>query len=339
MPFPYEFNYTFEKIKLDAPILIVGDRMANHLAKFSDDLAKTISSELSSPIRIQSLASPREGIHRTIHRLESISPWPQILVYQGGSEEFFEPKFLPSEIKTIRKNFKLFDDDRIETLMILYPELSRLIYHPFERIKLNKESVYQTELSEKEFLTRLETEILLYERQLSHLVKMAKDKGSLIILLTTPVKLNAPPKKTCSFTTSIELEAEEIKIRKHLEDGNLKSAFSEIKQLTMIYSSNASLYYLHGEIALQLNDYNEAYTAFEKAAAFDCTSWRSTPLQNNIIRKVAKEQQALLFDMDRFVQSSGDPRTLFYDDIFPQNLYYERSMQQLGLVIKKILKL
>ena len=87
-PYPYKFKAPATPLKLDAPILIVGDRMGAYFAKFSSELSANISVNLSKPIKIQSIASQGRGIHRTLHELKSLVQWPQIVLYQGASEEF-----------------------------------------------------------------------------------------------------------------------------------------------------------------------------------------------------------------------------------------------------------
>ena len=120
-PYPYAFKTPASALQLEAPILIAGDEMGDYFSKFKTELAESISVNLSNPIKIQSIAKAGEGIHRTVHNLKSLTQWPQILIYQGGSEEFREDRFVLSEITKIKQNFKLFSDDRIETLLILYP--------------------------------------------------------------------------------------------------------------------------------------------------------------------------------------------------------------------------
>ncbi len=338
VPLPYQFQEGAPGIKLDAPILIVGDRMGNYLAKFHTTLAETISSNLARPIKIQTLAKAGAGIHRTIHELKSISQWPQILIYQGGSEEFYENKFNESEIKKIKRNFKLYNDDRVETALILFPWLSRIVYEPLYRVKLEADPL-PNNLSEETYLKRLETELLLYEEHVTELVNMSKSKNSLLILTTTPVNLDIPPRKTCDFTTTTEIEAQILELRELLKVNDPKTAYNRSSKLITKFSGNASLYYFHGQISKRLGSIDEAVSSLHQANAFDCTPWRATEVYNTIIRKVAKEHQVILFDFAKLVEGDFGENVVFFDEIYPQNLYYEKGMQQLGLVIKSILKL
>lgn len=338
VPYPYTFTDSAPAIQLDAPILITGDRMAAYLAKFKVNLAEAISTNLEKPIKIQSLAKDGNGLHRTLHELKSLKQWPQILIYQGGSEEFNEVKFELSEISKIRENFRRYDDDRIETMMILYPWISRIVYEPIKRVSLGERPNLVIP-SEQEYIKRLETEHLLYEQQLIQLVEQSKDRNTLLILATTPINLDIEPKTTCEFTATTDIDADIIGVKELLSKNDLKGAYTLSSKLVTMHIGNPKLLYLHGEIAKRLGYIDEAKTKRLEASAYDCDPWRATEVQNTIIRRVARTHQVLLFDFARFVERDWNNGPTFFDEIHPQNLYYERGMQQLGLVIKGILKL
>lgn len=338
IPLPYRFTTPANPISLEAPILIIGDRMGSYMAKFESTLAKTISMNLEKPIKIQSLAMEGQGLHRNLHQLKKLDQWPQILIYHGGSEEFSERKFELNEKNKIRNNFKLYQDDRIETFLILYPWLSRIVYEPVKRINLGPIANLE-KLSEKDYLDNLETELLLFEQHLTQLVSMSKDRNTLLILTTTPINLSEPPRKVCEFTTTRDIEAEIVKLKELMESGNPKEAYARSSKLVLKYSGNAELFFLHGQISKRLGKLDEAINTLLSASAYDCSPWRSTEVNNSIIRKVAKEQQAILFDFAKLVEKDFGQNTTFFDEIHPQNLYYDKGMEQLGLAIKNILKL
>lgn len=339
VPFPYQFVSEAPKVKIDAPILIIGDRMGEYFSKFKEQLALNISINLANSIKIQSMAKSGRGLHRTLHELRSLTGWPQILIYQGGSEEFMEVKFNQTDMKYIRKNFKLYGDDRIQTAMILYPWLSRLVYEPINRIKLTDEPELLMSVLEEDYLKRLDTELMLFEQELTQLANLSKDRSSLLILTTTPVNLDILPKRTCSFTSNMAIDKEIFDMRELLKDGNPKDAYKKSSKMVSQHVGNASLYFIHGQIAKRLSQIKEAKKSLLNASAYDCNPWRSSELQNAIIRKVAREQQVLLFDFAHLVDTDYSVNTTFFDELHAQNLYYEKGMQQLGKVIKSILKL
>lgn len=312
--------------------------MGQYLGKFSSTLAETISVNLDKPIRIQTMAKDGHGLHRTLHELKSLTQWPQILIYQGASQEFSEIKFSLEEIKKIRKNFEIYRDDRIETFLILFPWLSRIVYEPINRVVLPALPVLE-EMEEKQYVKRLETELLLFEQQLVQLVAMSKDRNTLLILSTTPINLDEPPKIVCEFTTTTDIEAEILGLRDLLKANNPKQAYTKSSKLVTQYSGNAELLFVHGQIAKRLGNTDEAIESLLSATAYDCSPWRVTEVHNSIIRKVARDHQVLLFDFAKLVENEFTSNTTFFDEIHPQNLYYDKGMQQLGLVIKNILKL
>jgi hypothetical protein len=339
VPYPYDFVSAAPGLKLDAPILIVGDRMGEYFGRFKTELAASISKNLDNVIKVQSIAKEGHGLHRTLHELKSLEQWPQILIYQGGSEEFAESKFEISEIRKISKNFRLYQDDRLHTFMILYPWTSRVVYNPLKRTHLPPEPVLKRELTEQEYLQRLETEILLYEEQLKQLVGLARDRNSLLILSTTPINLDVEPKVVCSFSQNSAIEEAVAELDGLVKKEDWKTAWQKATKFTMQYPGNARLFYLQGLVEKKLGKIPDGVNSMLQSSSYECSAWRATEVQNSIIRKVAKNQQVLLFDFSRMVERDWGNNVSFFDELHPQNIYYEKGMNQLGLVIRKILKL
>lgn len=338
-PYPYAFKAEAPAIKLDAPILITGDRMGEYFAKFNTELASAISVNLAKPIKIQSLAKSGHALHRTLHELKSLVQWPQILIYQGASEEFRELKFNPEQAPVIKKNFAYYKDDRVETAVLLYPWLSRIIYDPHPRIQLEETPKLLEEITEASYVARLETELLVFEQQLIQLVNLSKDRNTLLILTTTPLNLDIAPKKVCEFTSTIDIEKDLATLTDLLNENNPKAAYALSSKLIKQYTGNAQLFFIHGQITKRLGLIDEAKNALLQATAFDCDPWRATAVYNSIIRKVAKNNQVILFDFAKMLENEWNNNITFFDEIYPQNLYYDRGMKQLGAVIKQILKL
>jgi hypothetical protein len=338
-PYPYEFQNSAVAFTPDAPILIAGDRMAEYFAKFRAELADVISKDLAKPIKIQSVAKSGHGLHRTLHELHSLTQWPQIVIYQGGSEEFNEIKFDPTQTPLIKKNFKLYADDRVETAIMLFHWVSRIIYEPMNKMKLSEAPTLLAEIQEQDYLRRLDTEILLFEQQLIQLVNLSKDRNSLLILTTTPINLDIEPKRVCTITMTPELEKEIDDLKILVARDDFKAAYTKAGKLIQQNAGNALIFYLHGQSAKRLGQLEEARNSLLQASAFDCDPWRATEVQNTIIRRVAKAHQVMLFDLARFIEADWGNNTTFFDELFAQNLYYERGVNQLGLAIKEILKL
>jgi tetratricopeptide (TPR) repeat protein len=207
-----------------------------------------------------------------------------------------------------------------------------------EKVILKDESV---DLKNKDlkFPKRLEIELMLFEEHLKNLVSTSQDRNALLILTTTPINLNAPPKKTCQFTNIEQAKSELKNLRDLLLANNPKQAYSESSKLIQKFLGNAELLFLHGQVAKRLGKKDEALTSLLKASAFDCNPWRATEVQNSIIRKVARENQVMLFDFAKMMEGYFDQEEAYFDELYPQNHYYEKAMEQLGMAIKDILKL
>lgn len=338
-PYPYSFSTTRENEKPAAPIVLVGDRMGDNLSRFIPELSQAISVHLDKPIKIQNLTALGQSLPRTLHLLEHLVPWPQIVIYHAGSEEFREKKFEISEIPKIRINLDRYQHEVIETFLILYPWLSRLVYEPVKRVQLPENPAPPEEITEENYLARLETELLLFEQQLVQMVEMSKNRNSLLILTTTPINLDIPPKGVCGFSSNLEIDKKILELREYLKKNDLKSAYQESTEAIRRYLGNARLLYIHGQISRRLGKLDEGRKALLEASAYDCSPWRATAVHNSIIRKVAKDHQVLLFDFALLVEKDWVQNLTYFDEINPQNLYYERAMSQLGQVIRKILKL
>lgn len=341
VPLPYAFTPSTVAIRPEAPILLVGDRVGARFALFKEALALNTSTGLSKPIRIQSLARDGEGLHRTLHQLNSLQSWPQVLIYHGGSQEFSESKFLTDQIPGIQRNFRRYHDDRALTAMMLWPFLSRLIYEPITRVKLNDTLNFNSKqnFSDTEFQQRLEITYRLYELELNQLVIKARDNKALLILMTTPVNIDTPPKKTCSNAQSGAIAKEVREIRELIRQQDYKSALTRSQTLKDTTMANAEVLYLHGQIAFRNGLRNEAIESLRLAAVFDCQGHRANEVTNSIIRKVAKEQRVTLFDFAALVEKDWNRNVTFFDETYAQDLYYEKAAQYLAVVLKRVLKL
>lgn len=341
--FPYELKSHNQFTGETSPIIILGDRMATHLKKYQNYFADIISQKLTKSIKITNHAVSGEGLHRTVAKLRSFKSPPLVIIYQGGSEEFREKKFILSEYDVIKKNLKTYKNDIAQSLMMFFPSLANLFYVPVKKITLTSEMIDQNHdvISENQdsFIKILEIETQLYELHLNELIKLSLEYNSLLILVTTPVNLNAPPKRTCEFSTSPEIEKKIELLRQLLKENNPKEAYSISQSLIQKASSHAHLFFIHGQIAKRLGKHQEALSFLKKAASFDCSFWRSTPIHNSIMRKIAHKNKVMLFDFAKITNQDISEPNIFYDDIYPEKIYYEIGLRQLGLLIKKILKL
>jgi hypothetical protein len=339
MPSPYRFAEQTEKIQVDAPLLITGDRMAQRFGLFKETLSLEISQGLSKPLKVGVLAKENQGMHRTLQQMENLAQWPRVVIYTGGSEEMIEDKFLTKQIPIIRTNFIRYQDDRWRTLMMLWPVSARIIYEPLERIVLSPEIQIAAERSEENYQAGLEINLRLYEIELLKFIEEARTNNTLLILMTVPINLDIAPKKSCEIARTKENLSEIEAVRTLLKQQDYKAAYPRAKALMEASLANAEVHYLFGQIAHRVGFNEESKMALRKAAAYDCKPWRANELTNTIIRKVAQAERVTLFDFANLVEEDWNRNSTFFDEIYPQDLYYEKANKALAIVLKRLLKI
>jgi len=338
IPLPYELQLS-DTLSTKAPIVMVGDQMAEHLSLFNVSLSSEISTNLTEPIKIFSLGKKHHGVHRTLKQLDQLESPPALLIYHGGSEEYFEKIYDPSQKQIILNNLNLYRDPTLLSLIYLYPWMSRLLYQPVKKIQL---PTLPLEIPAME--VHLDDNSLvfeLYEEHLRLMVKKAAKMKSLLLFITSPLDLNVPPKKNCAVADSVEVQVALKDIRETLKAGDLKSAFSLAEKLSEAAIAHAEVFYLYGQTAKRLGQKNIALNALNKAAVFDCSFWRGHEVFNQIIRKVATETKTSLFDLAMMVEDEqwNQSDSIYFDEIFPQNMIYEKATLLLAQQVKKLLQI
>jgi tetratricopeptide (TPR) repeat protein len=340
IPYPYTFVKNPQKVQIDAPILIIGDRLGHRLASFENHLAQLISTNLAKPIKILSIATQGEGLHRTLAKIKSLSRVPLITIYIGGSEETYEQKFYTRDMDTIMKNLELYQDDRIKTLLMIFPSLSRFIYHniDYKRLgdKIEKDS---SNYSDMTIQKRNMIHFKLFEQEIDELFSYLKEHNSYLMVLTQPLNVDIPPRKNCGGSLDQLADQKIEEITALIKKKDFKSAYNLSRELILIANSSAKAYYLHGKVAKQMGKLKEAFQSLELAMAYDCEQWRGNPVYNQIVRMSAKQNEVFLIDFQNYLFDYWTSNVLFTDEIHPQNYYYEKVADILALKIKKLLKL
>ena len=111
LPYVLRANYTLEAQKAEkSSILIVGDRLGVKLASFMDTLVEETKENLGEPLRVYNWARKGEGLHRTLAKMKFLKRLPDVIVYHGGSEEFFEQRARTTSYRAILNNYKAHQD-------------------------------------------------------------------------------------------------------------------------------------------------------------------------------------------------------------------------------------
>ncbi|MCO4754637.1 MAG: hypothetical protein KC478_09140 [Bacteriovoracaceae bacterium] len=340
-PYPYVFqNDSYKDIEPEAPILIIGDRLGHRFGSFAQIMAKKVSTNLTKPIKIQSIAEKGEGLHRTLQKVKSLKRLPLIMIYLGSSEESYESRFHTQDIPTIKKNLAIYNDDRTKTLLMIYPELSRFLYFPVNYKKLPEiPKLDEQDYSPIVIQKRNEITFKLFEQEIDELMSYAKDRNSYFIALSTPLNLDAKPRSSCPGSFDPQLKPKLDQVIELVKKKDFKQAYSISRELSLLAQSNARILFIHGKVAKALGKFKEAQKHLELAAAFDCSNWRGSPVYNSILKASAQRHDAAYFDFNEMLKRHWSDNIVFLDDIYPQNLYMEKTANAIADRIKKLLKL
>ncbi|MEI8346326.1 MAG: hypothetical protein WCG27_02585 [Pseudomonadota bacterium] len=321
----------------NADILIVGDRMGSYLKNFISDLVKPVSRGLQSPVKVYVLANEHEGLHRTVAKLSQLKKIPKVIIYHGGSEEFYEHRFSVEKKNVIFENFNFFQNDYVSSLITIFPPISRLIYQNPDYLYLGDlVALDQIQYTDIQKQVQIEIGLLLYRFHLEDLYNLAKEHKSTLIMMTTPLNLEIAPKKICDNSTSPLIYNAQKKLEETLSSGQIKKSYLDLKKIKENTIGNARTFYLFGMAALRLGYITEAVESLQAASSFDCQTWRGNAVINNIIREIANNHHLMLFDFDDYMAQNLGQEGLFNDEIFPQNLFYQRGMGELATLIRKV---
>jgi len=341
-PYPYTVKKAqfsgVEEVK-DSDVLIIGDRMGKALDPYINSISNLTSKELAEPLKIRNWSRPHEGLHRTLAKIKSLKTLPQVIIYHGASEELFEKKFNLKDYKKIKKNFKLYENEKVLTTIMTYPPLSKFIYNQVKDTKLNVLTKNTDELSPSKRQKQFEIEYILYKQELKDLIEYIKDAESNLILITTPLNLEIQPKEVCSNSITTTIQIEQTDIQKLLKSNSTKEAYSKSKELMASTPGNALSVYLHGKAAMALGKEKEAKRLLNMATALECENWRSNAIFNSIIKDSALSNDLHFIDFHFGITRSLGKNVLFMDDIYPQALFYQALSKEIIKKIKIIFKL
>ena len=341
-PYPFHIVEDYKKqipIVERASVVIVGDQMGHNLNTYLPSLIKDISSNLAEVIKVFNWSRKNEGMHRTLSKIKSLKNLPEIIIYHGGSEEFFEKTFFIKDKETILANFKKHSDEKILSLIMAFPTLSKFIYEPVTTIELDQWNKDNDELEGQDKLSKMEMTYKFFRYQLWDMVNYIKEKNSTLILLTTPINLKIPPKKVCKGTTNALLNLELDKIEKEIKNEKFNIAFQKLELLKKKVLGNSKVLYFSGISTEKLGFPKTAEKILQKSAVFDCGTWRGNKIFNNIIREASTKHDLFLIDFDKIVNSQFGKGPLFIGDTYPQTFFYKKVLEEIKQIINQTLEI
>jgi len=323
-------------------VLMIGDRLTLSLEKYRDVFVQAASKNITEPIKFEMFAKKGLGLHRTLAILRSLPSIPKLVIYYGASEEFHETRAHPLHYQTFVRNQTLLKNEVVSSIIIAWPQTSRVIYEPYQR--------YQFRLDEeikngpvigaaKGKVEQMEMMFKIFEWEFEELALLSKEKNFNLLVVTPPINLMAQPKAPCSYSDDPTIRLELDKLSKQLASGKSKEAYDALKIVADQTVANAQALFLLGKAAYSLNRLSEARAALTKAAAVDCGTWRPNPVVNGIIRTLSQRHGLTLVDYDEQLNSLLGQNVLFFDAINPQNIYNSALMEKLGEATARALNL
>jgi hypothetical protein len=311
----------------NAKVLIIGDRMGKTLDK---ELAFL---EESTKLTYYNWSKPKEGLHRTLYKLRSLKKIPSIIIYHGASEEFYEKKFLVSEKAIIEKNFSTYENDKLISLIMTFPILSKVLYENIRYIDLAEIKENKELYSAEDKLNQKQIAFHLFSEEIKDLIEFAHQKKSKLIFITTPLNNSIEPKEVCAHATTSSIKEMQNEITKLIELGQFKEAYVNAQKLAEITTGNALSFYLLGRAAYGAGDTVNARIAYMKASAFDCMNWRGNAVFNSIMISEGQKHQVPVIDFNLQINATETSDKKFFDDIYPQNIFYQSLAKELGETI------
>lgn len=349
-PYPYSFSekYTkkFNQTQNDqlkkaknSQILIVGDQLGKTLDPHIPYFQNLFKESLKNPPSIFNWSEQNEGLHRTLFKLKNLEKIPPIVIYFGGSSELQEKIFNVNDKLKIEYNFKVFDDEMKISSIITFPYLSKFFYKDITYFDLEESKEYKSYESSNFKFYEKELSFFLYKYEIKELIDLVKSHNSQLIFITTPLNLDIEPKEVCVHSSSEAIVELQQEIENDIKEGAFKSALPKAVELAEVTTSNARSYFLLGKSAQGAGDYKLARENLLKATVFDCQNWRGNAVYNSIIRSASKKYQLQMIDFEQLMSSNISSDALFFDELIPQNIFYQTMTQELGDILKNILKL
>ena len=260
------------------------------------------------------------GISYAMHRLsivadEIIGYEPDIFIIYSGHNEFIERSFY-TELK--RRERWL---DRLEHVLShlrIYSALRDLLTghqrsetSRFEMF-VRRESVLYTEQQKQTIIDE-------YREGLRRIVRLAHERGTKVVLATIPCNLQGwRPQKSI---LPAELDNEQLALwsqafqsgKEKLETARFDLAVSDFKRALQIAPAYCETHYLLGRTYEGLLRWDDARLAYQQACDCDASPVRRLSGINQAVRTVAKEEDALLVDLDRVFHQQTEHGLIGFD--------------------------
>ena len=335
--FPINLSKINATLDSDTDILIIGDINSILFNSHVESLINSISKNLNRPISIYNLGARNDNIFRTFKKLKSLEKLPPVVIYLGGSSEFYE-RLAPKNLKITSLNYSLFQNEIISASHTIFPQFKKYLFLPDQTIKLEEEAK-KGDFKNLDIKKYLEIYFYSYERELKKMVSYIEKNNSTPILITPPINLLNAETSACpgSFNESINSRLKEIE--EDVEKNKVKETLLKIKSLDAEAFSNAQVKYLYGKILYLNGKYSDAKAQLTLSKAYNCSPNSSHPVINSIIKNISLLRDVHFYDFNKELNLYFGHNELFLSDNEAQVIYYENLKKELIIILKDIFTL
>ncbi len=335
--FPISLSRIESQAQVDADILVIGDTNSLLFNSHIENLVNDISKNLNRPVTVFNLGERNENIFRTFFKLKQIKKLPPVIIYMGGSSEFYE-RLIPKNIEITSLNYTLFKNEFFRALYTLMPSLRKYIFIPDKKVELSPQPE-KGQINSDEIKKYLEIYFHSFEIEIKRMISYIERNNSTPFLVTPPLNLLASNNKACEGSFNEDTNRKLIDIKESLERGMTKEALFSIKELDAITYSNAEVKSVYGQALYEVGSYTKAKAQLTLAKAYNCSPSGTHPVINSIIKKVAKARDTYFYDFSNHINLYFGKNELFLNDSEAQVIYYEKLQKELIIRLKDIFSL
>ncbi len=344
-PYPYTFPSLEPKMvrrASNANILLLGDEQAVELNNFKTQILAGLSKNLTTPLKFVNWAEEGEGLHRTLTKLQSLSKIPDLVIYLGGSQEFFEERFPLKDYQQIRHNLQAFNNEVKSSIMMILPFTSKFFYRPVKTVALPKRPVSITHPDDaKSFYDQLLIELTLayFKIGWDDFTREIKESKKKLLVITPPLNIDLAPQKTCLDANSPAIKKKQEQIKTLLEQSRSKEALPIALDTLALNPINAQSFFLLGQVYKSMGDFKKAKSQLYRSQIYDCRPPQGTILINKLLVERAEHFNFSIIDFNIDLNKKFGREPLFISQFGVQQMYYEQLANGVRLKIKSILDL
>ncbi len=345
-PAPYavkEGVYQQDDIASNSDALIVGDDMGVSLGPYVNEITTELSKKLARPLSIYNISVRDEALFRTIERLKNLKKIPKILIIATGFSQMQEQLYPKSKSAMKRNdlNFKIYRNLYLQSLMQVYPSISRLAYTSESINLIGKEikEIDYTEIDDNRFRNILSKELLLFDNTFEKLLRDLKSKGINVIVLIPPVNVELSDLKVCKDTTTTAIEEALKKLSNLLDKNKTKEAQILVKTLDKSIIANSRYHQLKEKLYQKQGEYTKAYEQALLKLSFACEVKSSHPMFVTMLKKNAQAQNVDIIDFDNIVKEGYMRGPLFITRKNPQSTFYSKLIEEIIIKLKQVTQL